>query len=387
MKKIRVNELEPGMRFSKPVYIDKNNMLVGSNVSIKENDLKRLVKWGISEVETDGELVSSSSAIAKGVKSEEIENILDKFNKLVLLKDQLAEVHDEACKVVSKAHTAIRNGRIFPTTEIEKSAEDIYSLLHENHNVFLFLYGLEHSHDSVVVHAVNVTFYTLLIGINMRYSKPKLKDLGIGTLLINSGMVQIPAYIIHKQAELTENELKQIKTHPILGYQAIKRLGNFPESSALISMQHHEKYDGNGYPRGIKGTEISEFARIASIADNYEALLENRSYRDKQFFYQAMKQMVTSGSQKFDPVIMRIFISVLSVYPIGSIVKLNKKGIGIVIGTIPNKPLRPVVKLVKDMKGNRLSDLEIINLLEDNSLFIESTVDEESAGIKLSDEL
>ncbi|MBN1501887.1 MAG: HD-GYP domain-containing protein [Spirochaetes bacterium] len=386
MKRILVSELQPGMRFTKPVYIDKNNMLAGANVSIKDTDLKRLNKWGIKEVETDGDLI-----LVKGGQhhehSQEVETILDNYNKLILLKERLVDIHDNACKTVIKTHTAIRNNRIFPTTELEKAADDIFSLIYENQNVFLFLYGIEHHHDAVAVHSVNTTFYAMLIGMNMKYTKAKMKDLALGTLMINSGMVQIPAYIMHKESELTDREYNQIKTHPILGYQVLKKLGNYPETSALVSMQHHEQFDGKGYPRGLKGTEISEYARIASIADNYEALLEKRSYRDKQFFYHAMKQLVSSGSQKFDPVILRIFISILSIYPIGSIVELNKRGIGIVIGSVPNKPMRPIIKLVVDQDGNRFRDLEIVNLLDDNDLYIVRTINEEESGIKISDEL
>lgn len=388
MKKILVEQLRSGMRFTKPVYIDRNNMLVGANVSIKEPDLNRLNKWGISEVETDGELVSSTTSSDGNVKhSKEIDAILDNYNHLVQLKEQLIEVHDRACKIVQKVHTAIRNGRIFPTTEIENSAEEIYNLVHQNGNVFLFLYGEEIKNDSVAVHSVNTAFYAVLIGIKMKYNKVKLKDLAVGTMMINSGMVQIPAYIMHKQSDLTDREYNQIKTHPILGYQALKNLGNFPEHSAEISMQHHERFDGKGYPRGLKGNEISEFARIAMISDSYEALLEKRSYREQQFFYDAMKKLVSEGARKFDPVILRLFINILSVYPIGSIVQLNKRGIGIVIGSVPNKPLRPIIKIVKDENGNRVRNLEVVNLLEDNSLYIVKSLNEKDSGIKLGDEL
>lgn len=388
MKKVRVEQLKPGMRFSKPVYIDRNNMLIGANVSIRENDLKRLDKWGITEVETDGDLVGASNVTEKSTgNNNELAAVLDNYNSLVQLKEQLLEVHDKACKTVQKTHTAIRNGRIFPTTDIENIAEDIYNIVHRNHNVFLFLYGDDIKNDAVAVHAVNTTFYAILIGITMKYSKVKLKDLGIGCLMINSGMVQIPAYIMHKQSDLTEREQNQIRTHPILGYQALKKFGNFPEPAAMISMQHHERLDGKGYPRGLKGNDISEFARIAMIADSYEALLERRSYREQQFFYDAMKSLVSDGARKFDPVILRLFINILSIYPIGSIVQLNKKGTGIVIGSVPNKPLRPIVKLVKDENGNRIRDLEVVNLLEDNSLYIVKSMDEKESGIKLGDEL
>lgn len=205
--------------------------------------------------------------------------------------------------------------------------------------------------------------------------------------MINSGMTQIPAYITHKQSQLSEHELNQVKTHPILGYQVMKKLGNFSEKSCVVVMQHHEQFDGNGYPRGLKGSEIDEGARIVTIGDNYEALLEARSYREKQFFYQAMKQLVATGARKFDPVMLKAFLSMMSVYPIGSIVELNKGGIGIVIGSNPLKPMRPIVKLLYSETKQQMRDLVIVNLGADQSLFINKILDEKESGISMNDAL
>lgn len=385
MKKVLVSELKPGMRYTQPVYIDSNNVLVGANVPIKEADIKRLLKWDIREVETDGEVITAEIAESMKVSTRELDAIIESYNSMLDMKERLVQVHDQACLAVSKAYTAIRNNRVFTTNELEAAVEGIYRILSENRNVFLFMHLVQSNKDTVTIHAVNSTFYAMLIGIAMKYPKNKLKDLGLGMLMLNSGMIQIPAYIMHKQSDLTDRELTQIKSHPILGYRASKELGNLPEYAALISLQHHEQYDGKGYPKGLKGTEISEQARIASIADNYEALIEKRSYRDKQFFYQAMKNLVSDGAKKFDPVILRLFISVLSVYPVGSVVQLNRRGTGIVIGTVPSKPLRPIVRLILDESGSRIDDLTIVNLIEDQTLYIVKTLDEKEAGISIAD--
>lgn len=385
MKKVSVANLKPGMRFSEPVYIDSSNMLVGANVPVKDSDIKRLQKWNITEVETEGDLITAEAAQSIKLNNQEFGIILENYNRLLDMKSRLIEVHEQACAAVMKAHTAIRNSRIFTTTELESSVDSILKILAENRNVFLFIHRINSNNDVVTVHAVNAAFYALLMGLAMKYPRSKLVDLGVGMLLLNAGMVQIPAYIMHKQSDLTDRELNQIKSHPLLGYKAVKELGNIPEYSALISLQHHEQFDGKGYPKGLKGAEISEQGRIASIADNYEALVESRSYRDKKFFYHAMKDLVSDGAKKFDPVIIRLFIAVLSVYPVGSVVQLNKKGTGLVIGSVPSKPLRPIVKLVFDENGRKYQELTIVNLIEDQSLYIVKTLDEKEAGINMDD--
>ncbi len=393
MKKIQVEELKPGMRFDKPVYIDSNNMFIGANVTIKENDIKKLMKWGINEIETAGKLISSKNEIKQYVKRAEAtavtdaKKIITDYNSLLKKRKLLIKVHKETCKAVGEIYGSIKNGEMFTTDEIELSLGNIINLLSENNNIFLFLYGLDEGKNYLMFHSVNVTFYALLIGMGLKYSPSKLRELGLGTLLIDAGMTKIPVYITHKQSNLTEQEFNLIKTHPLHGYRALRELGRIRERVALVCLQHHEHYDGSGYPRGLKGNMIDEYARIASIADCYEAQIVNRSYRKKQLFYHAMKDLLSSGINKFDPVLLRVFLSQMSVYPIGSIIQLNDKSIGIVIGTVSKKPLRPIVKLIFDGKKNRIEEILILNLVEETSLYITKVLDENEGGLNLFDVL
>jgi len=393
MRKIPVEELKPGMRFDKPVYIDKNNMLVSANISIKTDDIKKLMRWGISEVETSGNLLSTDNELqaaavrSSGQSSEDARKILEEYNVLLTRRRALIEVHKEACDAITNVYNSIKAEEIFTTDQIEVSLSKIIDLMKENKNIFLFLYGLDEGKNYLVVHSVNVTFYSLLIGMALKYTPVKLRELGLGTMLIDAGMVKMPAYIIHKQSNLTDHEFNQIKTHPLLGYRALRQLGKVPEKSANICLQHHEQYDGKGYPRGLKGTQIDEYARIASISDSYEAQIASRSYRKRLFFYHAMKNLLSSGIYRFDPVILRVFLSRMSVYPIGSIVELNDNSVGIVVGSVPQKPLRPLVKLIFDSEKNPIEETLIINLLEESSLYITRAMDESEVGVNLFDVL
>lgn len=392
MKKIPVEDLRPGMRFDKPVFIDSNNMLVGANVTIKESDIKRLMKWGISEIETMGNLSSSENDVRFVQKidpsiSADAKKVVDQYSLLLLKRKELMDIHREACRVVGDVYTAIKNDEMFTTDSIENVAKSIIRLMEEDNNIVLFLYGLEEGKNYLVAHSVNVTFYALLIGTALKYTPDKLRELALGTLLIDAGMVKMPAYIAYKQSNLSEHEFNLIKTHPLHGYRLIKQLGKIREKSALVGLQHHEYFDGKGYPRGLKGNQIDEYARIAAIADSYEAQISSRSYREKQSFYHAMKNLLSSGVNRFDPVILRVFLSKMSVYPIGSLVELNDGSVGLVIGSVPRKPLRPIIKLIFDSEKNRLSDLIIINLLEETALFVNRVLDEKEAGVSLLDVL
>jgi HD-GYP domain-containing protein (c-di-GMP phosphodiesterase class II) len=389
MKKIQVEELKPGMRFDKPVYIDSNNIFIGANITIKEDDIKKLMRWGVSDLETAGAMVSTKEEIKSYTARSETQTISDskriisEYNNLLKKRKNLIEVHKRACKAVGDIYSAIKNGENFLTDDLELALGDIIDLIKENNNIFLFLYGLDEGKNYLMYHSVNVTFYALLIGIGLKYSPVKLRELGLGTMLIDAGMAKIPVYITHKQSALTEQEFNLIKTHPLHGYKCLRDLGKVKESIALISLQHQEQFDGSGYPRGLKGATISEYARIATIADSYEAQIVNRSYKKKQLFYHAMKQLIAQGSNKFDPVILRVFISKMSVYPIGSIVELNDNSIGIVIGSAQDKPLRPIIKLVYDGSRKKIEDTMILSLPEEPAFFIVKVLDEKEAGINL----
>ncbi|TAL33949.1 MAG: HD-GYP domain-containing protein [Spirochaetes bacterium] len=391
MKKILVEELRPGMRFDKPVYIDSSNMLVGANVSIKESDIKRLMKWGISEIETAGNVVADAAPGAT-IRNEvtislDAKKIVDDYSSLLLKRKRLLELHRDASRVVSDVYSAIKSDEVFPLDSIDTTIRTIMKMLEEDQNVFLFLAGLEEGKNYLVTHSVNVTFYSLLIGRALKYTPDKLKELAMGTMLIDTGMVKMPAYIAYKQSNLSDHEFNLIKTHPLHGYRLLKQLGKMKEKSALVSLQHHEQFDGKGYPRGLKGNQIDEYARISAIADSYEAQISSRSYRGKHSSYHAMRNLLSSGVNKFDPVILRVFVSLMSVYPIGSIVELNDGSVGLVIGSVNKKPLRPLVKLIFDAERRRINDLIIKNLLDDSTLYIAKVLDDKEAGVNLMDVL
>jgi HD-GYP domain-containing protein (c-di-GMP phosphodiesterase class II) len=387
MNKILVENLKPGMAFDRDVFIDKSTKLVDAKVPLTANDIKRLMTWGVLEVETAGSPLVGEMPSQKNEEIVEEKDIVENYKDLLKKRRTLIEVTKNAHKEVSDVYGAIKKDDTFAVDGIKKAVADIVSLVRANPSVFLFLYGLREDKDYLVSHAVNVTFYAVSIGISLKYSVEKLINLGIGTMLINSGMLKVPVYIIHKQSNLTEQEYNQIKTHPIHGYKSLRQLGDVNEEIAVVSLQHHEFFDGKGYPRGLRGDGISEFARIAAIADSYEAQVSNRSYKKRVFFYHAMKNLLSSGVSKFDPVILRIFLSQMSVYPIGSLVEINDSSIGIVIGSVPQKPMRPVVKIIIDSKGVKVDETRLLNLLQETSFYIAKALDENDAGLDIYDHL
>ena len=210
---------------------------------------------------------------------------------------------------------------------------------------------------------INVTILSTIMGTVLKFTSHRLIQLATGALLHDIGMVKVPKSILAKKEKLTAEEVNQIRTHPIHSYRVISKELKYPEEIGLIALQHHEHWDGQGYPRKMKGEDINLAARIVAVADSYIAMINNRPHRGPIIGYSAMKSVLNDNGRHFDPKILKVFLESMGIYPIGSIVQLNNSAIGRVVETHMEAPLRPAVELIIDEYGNKLGEREVVDLL------------------------
>ena len=141
-------------------------------------------------------------------------------------------------------------------------------------------------------------------------------------------MVKVPKAILRKKEKLSPEELNQIRTHPIHSYRVISKELKYPEEIGVIALQHHERWDGQGYPRHLRGEDINLAARIVAVADAYIAMINERPHRNSMIGYSAMKNVLSDNGRHFDPRVLKAFLESMGIYPIGSIVQLNNSAIG-----------------------------------------------------------
>jgi len=162
-------------------------------------------------------------------------------------------------------------------------------------------------------HSENVAKYSLEIAKKMKLSKDSCSIIHIGGLLHDIGKIGIPEHILNKPGKLTDEEFDIIKTHPTIGYDIIKHVTSFKQKGILdIVLYHHERYDGKGYPKGLKGEQIPLYARIVAVADTYDAMYSQRVYRnnlDQEFILNEIHQ---NKGKQFDPQIVDIFLSLFN---------------------------------------------------------------------------
>jgi HD-GYP domain-containing protein (c-di-GMP phosphodiesterase class II) len=369
MKTIRTSDLRDGMRFDKAVYVDGENVFVPPGIPIRQKDIDRLLRWEIAEVRTDGSPVA-----------DEPKKLAD-TPELAVLRETPADrkatelylrAIDEYEKVVQTIGESLEPDR----EKIDGIVAQLLERIKENRNemIQLILMG-GRTERKISASAVNVTILSAIMGTVLKFTSHRLIQLTTAAFLHDVGMLKVPKEILGKKEKLTPEELNQIRTHPIHSYRMISKELKYPEDIGIVVLQHHERWDGQGYPRHLKGEDINISSRIISVADAYIAMINERPYRNSMIGYNAMKGVLNDNGRHFDPKILKAFLESMGIYPIGSIVQLNNSAIGRVVEIHPEAPLRPVIELIIDEYSNSLTEREVINLLTKKNLFIVKAVD------------
>lgn len=217
-------------------------------------------------------------------------------------------------------------------------------------------------------HSVNTAVLSVLTGIKLGLREKELEHLSMGSLLMNIGKELIDSAILKKETELEEYERILINSHSELGRRILNDRSTISAYVKNIVYNHHERLDGSGYPRGLKGQEVDKLTRIVMISDVYDAMTSDRSYRPAHVQQEAL-EYIMGNSRLFDMEIARVFSQSIVIYPMGSYVKLSNGSIGMVIGQNKQLPLRPKVRIIM---GRRLR--EIIDLARETNITILHTV-------------
>jgi HD-GYP domain-containing protein (c-di-GMP phosphodiesterase class II) len=376
INKIKTSELREGMQFDKPVYIDGNNLLVPPKVPLKKKDIERLERWQIDEVHTDG-------------------NIIKEFTEVLNIDDIPIQQRHEANqgellyatwrKELEQIFHDIKNNKSLSASasheKIDKIANELLQEIEKQPQSLLQnLVGAQGKDQkqiftqALIISSLNCACISTLIGKGCKMPHYRLVQLATASLLHDIGMLKVPDDIINKKGKLTVDELKKIRMHPIHSYQIIFEELKYPEDIALMVLYHHEKWDGTGYPKNIKGEAIMFGSRIIAVADAYEAMVNQRPYREAIIGYKAMKNLLSDNGTHFDPGILKIFLKSIGIYPIGSFVLLNNSMIAKVIEVNSNSPMRPKVEIIADNNGNKV-EKDKVDLLEKKELFIIKVID------------
>ena len=219
-------------------------------------------------------------------------------------------------------------------------------------------------------HLINTAIFALKIAQGLDCPKEELPWEGLAAALHDIGMVIVPQRILDKATNLSDEETALLRQHPEKGFRILQALGPEYEWLANVALQEHEREDGSGYPRGLKGDEIHELAKVVGLADVYEAVTHPRPYRALRAPLDIVKEIIATERTHFSDRILKGFIRGLSTFPVGSFVRLNSLEVARVVATNPSFPLRPVVDVVTGPKGDLLDSPRRIDLSTSTLIYI-----------------
>jgi len=239
----------------------------------------------------------------------------------------------------------------------------LLKLCHELNSLELYLY----------YNAVNVSILAVEIGVASNYNKSALSELAIAGLLHDIDFIKI-GDIINKPGKLSEDEVRQLRRHPVNGAAFAGSTLNLNNDIVTAILQHHERVKGYGYPAGLTENDIREYAMVIAIADSYEARTHSRPYREKVSAHNAVMSIIKSSRELYTNAAVKALVSSVGLYPVGSWVELNTGEICKVVEVNHDWPLRPVVVNLMDKNKNKLKEVKVLDLRKNPSIYIEKSV-------------
>lgn len=276
------------------------------------------------------------------------------------IPDAISEETRRSCKRI--LHQTIDDFEKKSVVDLEDLSDTIHNIIQDilsNEDLQVSLNDISASDEYTFSHSVSTTVYSLLIARKLGYNKPNMEKLAAGALFHDIGKILLDKKILNKEESLESEEFEYIKLHTTLGYEALKKCPSLTELSRIVSLYHHERMDGSGYPTGAMAGDLHEFIRIVAVADTYDALVSDRCYRRKWSSNKAVNYLIENAETKFDTNIVSVFIKQIAIYPNGSMVRLSDNSIGIIKEQNKNFPLRPVVRVITDQEGNEIKPYEV----------------------------
>jgi len=311
---------------------------------------------------------------------EKISDVMAKSNRISV--DRLKKIKEgdevDVRKIIKKTYfnavsyskgvmNKIRSGEKVNIKKAKRIVETMVDQILGEEQLLLSMTAIKDYDEYTYHHSVNVSILSVALGERIGLSKRVLTELGLAALFHDIGKIEIPHEVLNKPSNFNEDEWNLIKKHPIWGVRSILKLKGFDPitvRSSIVAFEHHLNHDFSGYPRVRHYKEIDFFSRIVSIADQYDAMTSARVYsRIPMSPDKALSLMMERSESQLDPLLMKFFINMIGIYPIGSLVMLDTKELGLVYESDVVFADRPRVLIIVDSKGKRTQG-RVVSLTE-----------------------
>ena len=354
MQRVSVGFLEAGMVAARNVHSAEGRLLVTKDTVLSEAMVANIQKTSLGSIYVRNPLFQDIEA----------EEVVTEDNRR------------KAVMALKSAVTAYQKTKVLDIQPLKKVLRELVVEIIRNRDSMIHQLDMRTYQDYIYAHSVNTCVLSVLIAVNLDYPEGKLTDLALGTMLHDVGMMMLPDALLMKMGNLTPEESKQVQQHPEDGFNILRTVREIPITVAHIAYQHHERVDGKGYPRNLTADKILEFAKVAAVADTFDALVSDRPYRKGMVPHEAYEVMMALADSYVDRDILHLFLTHVAIYPVGAVVQLDNGQHGVVTKVLPRLQTRPQVRLLTDQQGNLLSEQTEIDLTQHLTLMISRVLKE-----------
>lgn len=332
--------------------------------------LNIILKSGIAEIYIDTDL--GADTVSANASKADTENVISESSTFVpdlLIKRSPTEEFERAKNLYANANALMQNMmqdvRMGKQIQVDKClpvVDNIFDSMFSAPSALLPLAQMKTRDEYTFQHSVSVAALSIAFGRVLNLPHTEIKELALGGLLHDVGKAKVPGKILNKPGKLNDAEYLVMKTHAANTSALLTNTKNVSEIAFNAASQHHERYDGTGYPLGLKGDEISLHGQMLAIVDVYDAITSIRVYHKGMPPTEALRKMFEWSGSHFNPRLVQAFIKGIGVYPAGSLVRMESGKLGIVRELVPDKLLQPIVQLIYDCKKMCHIDPYTVNL-------------------------
>lgn len=330
---IRINtpHVKAGMILGTDVFSDSGAVLLAKDTIMTDYTIAKLRAWDIEYVVVIKE---------KAKREPEMQETHQYSPEDYAFYDMYAQ----SVSSIGVLFDEMKNSNKIPLQDFQPIAEGILDQVLGVHDVLRRLRQVKSGDEYTFNHSMNVGIYSVLIGKWLNYDEGALQLLAMAGLLHDAGKAKIPAEIIKKPGALTSAEFREIKRHPLYGYEMVINTAGIPERAAIAVLQHHERENGTGYPQKLFADAIDVLAKIVAVADVYDAITSDRIYQRKRTPYAAADIIMQEGARSLDPVIVQKFLERITAYFFTDKISLNNGQKGTIIYINRLRPTRPLIQ-------------------------------------------
>ena len=348
MVRYRIDDVTPDMILGESLFLPSGELLLAAGYRLKERYCKRLKDLGFLSVLINVEV--TETVIPETIISTHVQR------EMAVSLHSTVENLKEALPIKQKGTRAVQKlikenkqylNKFIVSSGMVRAVEHFIEEILNQPSIVLNISELSKTQGDLFTHAINVTVTALCLGRKFRFSYEEMKQLGIGAINYDLGMVALPASITEKTGDLTEEEMNMYQQHTVFGYLMLSQNPAIPPTSSAVALQHHERQDGGGYPRGIKGENrpplkdfsrknvIHRFAEIVAVADVYDMLLAGRvHFSGKHRVQDALETIIRMSGTALNSEIVKALTSIVPIYPVGARIRIINAPLAQLVGYI-----------------------------------------------------